>query len=401
MINRPSNFLLLKKIFLFISFVASLNALAADQFSKAIPNIPFAIPPIYESATYFSEGLAAVKINHKWGFIDKAGKIVIEPQFNLWQARFNTHFSDGLVAVNFNNGKDETFNQDGNSVSNIKWGFADKNGRLVIAPKFEGEYWNPPRFTEGLAPVIYSSMFPGSAVMVGIGAKYGYIDKSSEFIIKPIYDEAFNFSEGLAAVTLDGKEGYINSKGDVFIPLKYKFASSFSNGYAIVSTDGSRYFFIDKLGNKPFDKTFEDLSDFSDGLARFSENGKFGFIDTKGNVVIKPFIENSSIVDWSVGNSWFSEGLCAVKFGYDKNKKDEIDNGKYGYIDKTGKVVINPRFDEAYAFKNGKALVQINRKSFLIDKAGNRISQYFDDTSFESDGMIQVRANGKYGFIKN
>jgi hypothetical protein len=384
-----------------ISALFGMNAFGESSYGKQ--TIPYAIPPIFENATYFSEGLAAVKINHKWGFIDKTGKIVIEPQFNFWQAQFNSAFSDGLVAVNFNNGKDESFKQDGNNVSNVKWGFADKKGRLVIPPKFEGDYFQPPRFTEGLAPVIFSSMFPGSQSFVGIGAKFGYIDKTGEYVIKPIYDKAINFQEGLAAVTVDGKEGFINTKGEVVIPLIYKLALSFENGYAIVVMN-DKYSFIDKSGNNPFNKQFDSLSEFSDGLARFEEGGKYGFIDINGNVVIKPFITPGSVIDWIGGNE-FSEGLCAVKFGYDPNKKDEFDNGKYGYINKTGKVVINPIFNSANGFKNGRAVVAIDGKSFLIDKSGNRISQYFNDLTFEADGMIKVNAgdmfNTKYGYIKN
>jgi hypothetical protein len=384
-----------------ISALFGMNAFGESSYGKQ--TIPYAIPPIFENATYFSEGLAAVKINHKWGFIDKTGKIVIEPQFNFWQAQFNSAFSDGLVAVNFNNGKDESFKQDGNNVSNVKWGFADKKGRLVIPPKFVGDYFQPPRFTEGLAPVIFSSMFPGSQSFVGIGAKFGYIDKTGEYVIKPIYDKAINFQEGLAAVTVDGKEGFINTKGEVVIPLIYKLALSFENGYAIVVMN-DKYSFIDKSGNNPFNKQFDSLSEFSDGLARFEEGGKYGFIDINGNVVIKPFITPGSVIDWIGGNE-FSEGLCAVKFGYDPNKKDEFDNGKYGYINKTGKVVINPIFNSANGFKNGRAVVAIDGKSFLIDKSGNRISQYFNDLTFEADGMIKVNAgdmfNTKYGYIKN
>ena len=65
---------------------------------------------------------------------------------------------------------------------------------------------------------------------------------------------------------------------------------------------------------------------------------KYGFIDKSGKVVIEPQF------DW-VGA--FSEGLARVK-------KD----GKYGFIDKSGKVVIEPQFDEVRAFSEGLAKVR-------------------------------------------
>lgn len=64
----------------------------------------------------FGEGLVAVKLNGKWGFIDKSGKIVIESKFDS-----GGHFSEGLAGVGLNG----------------KWGFIDKNGEFVIEPKFD------------------------------------------------------------------------------------------------------------------------------------------------------------------------------------------------------------------------------------------------------------------------
>lgn len=56
---------------------------------------------------------------------------------------------------------------------------------------------------------------------------------------------------------------------------------------------------------------------------RIRENGKWGYIDKDGNVVINP----------QFGFTWdFSEGLAVVRIGDEKS-------GKYGYIDKTGKIV--------------------------------------------------------------
>ena len=52
------------------------------------------IEPQYDKADMFAEGLAAVKIDEKYGFIDKNGESVIEPIF--WYAQ---HFSEGLAAV--------------------------------------------------------------------------------------------------------------------------------------------------------------------------------------------------------------------------------------------------------------------------------------------------------------
>jgi len=55
-------------------------------------------------------------------------------------------------------------------------------------------------FSEGLAAV-------------ELNGKYGFIDKKGNLVIQPVYDNAYLFPEGLALVFLNGKRGYIDTKG--------------------------------------------------------------------------------------------------------------------------------------------------------------------------------------------
>ncbi|MCS6873179.1 MAG: WG repeat-containing protein [Pyrinomonadaceae bacterium] len=113
------------------------------------------------------------------------------------------------------------------------------------------------------------------------------------------------------------------------------------------------------------------------------EDGKYGYIDRTGKVVIPPQFENS------VG---FREGLAATKM-----------NGKYGYIDKTGKWVIEPKFDHTYMFSEGLAKVRIEGKLAWIDKNGNYVikpTDAFEDADIGfSEGRTGVKINGKWGYI--
>lgn len=112
------------------------------------------------------------------------------------------------------------------------------------------------------------------------------------------------------------------------------------------------------------------------------ENGKYGYIDKTGKVVIPPQFENTM---------GFSEGLAATKL-----------NGKYGYIDTTGKWVIEPKFDFTYKFSEGLAMVRIGKKFAWIDRSGKIViePQDFEDTAVGfSEGRTAVKINGKWGYI--
>ena len=67
-----------------------------------------------------------------------------------------------------------------------------KTGTIVIKPQFD----SAERFSDGLAAV-------------NMGAQWGFIDKTGHYVINPQFDFAQSFSDGLAAVRIGGKWGYI------------------------------------------------------------------------------------------------------------------------------------------------------------------------------------------------
>lgn len=117
-------------------------------------------------------------------------------------------------------------------------------------------------------------------------------------------------------------------------------------------------------------------------LLRIVENGKTGFIDSTGKVIIQPqFIEAGE----------FSEGLASARTG-----------GKYGFINATGKFTIQPQFDYATEFHDGLALVYGGEgKAFFIDMSGkNAFDANFWEVSPFRNGRAMVRSkSGKYGAI--
>src|SRR5678815_847526 len=111
----------------------------------------WAIPPRFDEARPFAEGLAMVELDHAWGYIDHRAHIVIP--ITLRASSDCSTFSDGLAC----------FMQDD------RWGFMDKSGKTVIAPQFE----SVTRFADGLS----AARRPGSF------QPYGYIDRTGAFVI--------------------------------------------------------------------------------------------------------------------------------------------------------------------------------------------------------------------------
>jgi hypothetical protein len=288
------------------------------------------ISPKYLKVRNFSEGYAVVELDYyKHTYIDKSGKQMTSRLFETAE-----DFSDGMARVSV----------DG------KYGYIDTTGKMVIEPQFA----SADSFSDGLA-------------LVSVGGKRGYIDKSGKMVIE-VPDEIYfagRFHDGMATWIKTGRRGeqygYIDTSGKLAIPFRRLTSRDFSDGYALTNNydyafDMSKeilYRFINKSGNFVF-TPFTRAYSFSEGLAAVEIDGKFGFIDTSGRVVIEPKFED-------LPDMYFSDGLAKVKL-----------EGKYGYIDRTGAIVIEPKaeYEFASAFKNGLAQLTLNGNYMYFDKTG-------------------------------
>lgn len=175
---------------------------------------------------------------------------------------------------------------------------------------------------------------------------------------------------------------------------------------------GGKVGFINKSGEMKINPQFEEAHFFSEGLAAVAISGtganatpnanaspfemggsgdmKWGYIDTSGRFVINP--QFNAAYD-------FSDGLAAIV-----NK-----DNKLGYIDKTGSFVITPQFDAGgmfgsmnfgVNFHEGMAIAQAGDKSGFIGKDGKfAINPQFEDATPFYDGLAAVKQGGQWGYI--
>jgi len=223
------------------------------------------------------------------------------------------------------------------------------------------------------------------------GERWGYIDARGTWAIAPVFREASQFHEGLAAVkTAEGRWGYVNRGGGLAIPGRYALANRFSEGLAVVlehPAEKHRYMFLNAKGETVavVDKYPWIDQEFSEGRVGFrmeddGRDGHYGSLDSQGLVAVKPI---------STGLGRFSDGLAVVRIG-----------GKFGYVDRQGHLAIQPRFDEADSFAGGLAPVQSGGKWGYIDVHG----KYLVDPKFVSaerfsEGLAAVLDGTTWAFI--
>jgi len=385
--------IMLMRIALGIVMVAALAAPTSVLF----PKMPYCKNPRSDTPLFRFEN------NGHVGFINAEGKVIIPPKFDVgWFAEED--FVEGLSPAR----------------SGHNWGFIDTKGNWVIKAKYK----RVEPFAEGLAAVTGHSDFV--VYPEGYIFPVAYIDKNGATIIdfpKGVA-EAYPFSEGMAAVMLFdgfGKLGYIDRTGRLIIPYQFAVAGPFREGLAAVVFNGRCYFegrnglprrlpvgaydrvpgsgeiqaletdrrsdsllasitercgeaFIDRTGKVVF--RFQDVRDFSEGLAAVEDQGKWGFINHDGAFRVRPEFED-------VGS--FSNGLARASA-----------DGKWGYIDSAGQWKIRPQFKEAEDFSDGLALTN----SGYIDKSGNRVVSTRGTAFVQGLAHIKLGTN-RYGYINH
>jgi hypothetical protein len=108
--------------------------------------------------------------------------------------------------------------------------------------------------------------------------------------------------------------------------------------------------------------------------------GNYGYIDKTGKLVIKSQFRE-------VKN--FSQGLAAVKIA-----------DKWGYTNKTGKLVIKPEFSNARSFSEGLAAVKLDDKWGYVDTTGKMVvTPEFNDTYGFFEELAAIQINSRWGYI--
>jgi hypothetical protein len=273
----------------------------------------------------FSEGLAGIQQDGKWGFINLAGEVAVKPRFRSCRP-----FAHGLALVN-----------DGDSKQYI-----DKTGKVVIRTDF----YKCNSFEGDLAPV-----------MPDIRSKGAFIDRTGKVVLSGRMYLISHLSHDLINCPENGKWGFINVQGEFKIAPQYVLAHPFCEGLAAVAFQCDDAFcFIDVCGQVVIEGEFSGADiGFSGNLCAVWDE-HFGFIDRTGRLVIPYRFEFAD---------HFSEGFAVVK---------EPHSEFYGYIDTGGRIAIAQTFTCADAFEGDLAQVIVGEEfdSYhygYIDRAGKYV----------------------------
>ncbi|MBI3483364.1 MAG: WG repeat-containing protein [Bacteroidetes bacterium] len=241
---------------------------------------------------------------------------------------------------------------------------------------------------------------------------YGLINRQGKEFVHCVFDSISAPVNNLIAVKFKGKYGIVNSKEDWLVapqdfPLSVINEKNYlqkqpDNQFVKTFTGEVKYFtpyplkfnnenFIETLPNG-VEKTItydgliidrtqspqntEEVFRESEGFIGIKKDGRFGFVDTTGRLRIANRYD-------SIGE--FHESLAAIKL-----------IGRWGFVNASDHVAINPNYDIASSFQSGKAIVSRNKKFGIIGKEGNVILPIrYDNIERQSDSFLLTLAGLK------
>lgn len=398
------------------------------------------IPRQFERVFTFSEGLAGVRIEGKYGYIDRTGKVVIEPKFDLVGPFRNGH-AEALVgeyvgvidrsgsfilppeyarAIPF--GKTAVLVQPGAWKSRVRTGSERLETDLLILderPFALLDLATRTTLEKGLhiekfdfETFVWARRSPKS--------EFGLLAPAGTWKIQPTYSQVGSLWNKRASVCRSDDKGRgsarssdlcsaLDENGEQTLPMVPYRIGMYRNGLYSVMGPNKKMGLLNEAGDLIGGRLFEMLKFDEPGpVVAVRENGVWVGMTRDGQMVENP--ENGKVLltcpfglqfrARDGGAEIFKDGKPTTPYVFDRSYYDRDCNfpkwvnlkGKQSFIDADGRLLFDPPyFESTYSFIQGHAGVRANGKWGIIDTSGRfTVAPQYDALSPDEEGVFAV-----------
>jgi hypothetical protein len=312
-------------------------------------------------ATDFGKGLSSqivfgwhFKKDDRWGLLDLDGRVVLDADFD----QTIQHCADGRL-VGYKNKEWFYFKADGGPLQ-------PPDGRLVDAScgavppytlKIGDKYGLVDALSSPLTPVQFDAVASaGSGVKnVKIDGKWGRIGLDGRWLLEPKFDYLSNGVDIFVA-SIDGKRGFMRSDGTWLIEPKFDAARRGRDDTAFVSVSGAT------------------------GVLRLTDQvwvvpPRPGVMCELAHAIMWQ-ADNKRVMLSPTGETWIDIGAERIGISFDPGLLTFLKNGKWGLVDTIGQVIVEPQFDEPIYFQpilRGVAWAKRDGSWCAIDRRGRPV----------------------------
>lgn len=239
---------------------------------------------------------------------------------------------------------------------------------------------NTYRYAEaGTTTFTKATSFVNGRAAVCRQGKWALLKNDGSLLTPFAFNEIGEMQDGFAVVITNGECGYIDSNGKQSALPVFTSASRVENGYSLVAIK-NQFFSLHLCSGKLNPLAYEKVLSISENTFAVSDGMHWGFVDTSGKTLIQPMYDEVKS---------FSEGYAAIK-----------KNGVWGFINRLGQEVIFPQYQEVTSFSGGIAGVNTHGHWQVITPSGEVLfnTLYTGMLDF-SEGFAPVLKNGVWGYI--
>lgn len=333
----------------------------------------------FSSIGEFQNGKAVFTSGNRKGVIRKNGTILIPAEFN------SIFLEEGFIRAS-QGGPDVTrwrlLDSAGRAITPRTYEYIGSfNGKFFVA-KNRGFWGALDSKGKEFVACVHDSLLRSvkDHIVVKFKGQYGIIDVHENWVVTPQPHRLQLLDDGLYLEFTPSNKFLKSLKGEVIYFTENRI--DVRSGYLLEYLPSGAVWRVNMEGvitdrfvlPEGVDKTFPE----SEGYRAILKDGKYGFIDSRSRLRIANRYED-------VKN--FSEGLAGAKI-----------LGKWGYINKEDRITIQPVYDEVFAFANGYAVVRQKNFYGVIDKVGKVIlPMRYDEVEMLAGDKIRLRLNGSYG----
>ncbi len=337
----------------------------------------------------FERGVARVSSprDGRVGLIDPTGRLVLEHRYDFIQ-----RFVDGIATTNLGGWMEDGLVRGG------RWGYVAADGTVLVEPQYE----------------LALDVGDGRLTVV-VDGKSGFLDLRGQVVVAPRFDFALWHAGGLAVVEIDGRQGYVDRDGAVAIEPRFDEATSFEGAIAKVRIDEG-WGVIDRAGELVHEAVYERLGAIKDGAMWAVKDGECFVLTAAGEVL--------GGEGWEEINQVGEDGIWPVKrddewrhlrpdgsvigagagfenaLGFLGGTARVLADGRWGFVDREGALVIAHRFEDACGFVEERAIVKGEAGWEAIDRSGARIGPGgFDAATSFAGGMARVQQGDRWGYL--
>lgn len=329
---------------------------------------------------WYEDNVLRVQKDGKYGLIDLNGKELLPTEY------------DEIIGLN---GIE-------NSIlikKDDKYGLVNDTGSVIIEPNYKEIKNLGETYREGY-------------ITIDENDKYGVIGATKMKLLDNKYDNIEQvYLSDYYLVTENGERKVINSSGETILNSGFdQISSKTEDGFIYVSQ--GLYGEINTIGEVQIEPTYQDLKQVKKGVYIAKNNDRYGIIDNEGNTMIpfdytlitynkdaKLFIADDANYNTTIINENYESKITGILSEINTTKsyiRMRVDD-EYKYYDLSCQEKTNIEVLE----DNTLFLSKKDGKYGFVDKKGNVVVDYiYDDATEQNEyGFVAVKKDGKWGAI--